>query len=214
MYIDSSRDRRLLALPTKLGGMGIPIFSQLCEKEYDNSRSATQQLRANIQSQVQGLDIDRNREREAENNIRKDKTQFEKEELAQIRSTMTKEELRANDVAQQKGASAWLNALPLQDEGYVLSKREFFDAVTMRYQWPLKRLPLNCACGGPPPQVHPQLSAGFSQIPRQKMRDLADFGGFWRILADFGGIWRNLEKSNVLIIFSIVWQQISGQQVL
>ena len=104
----SSRDRRLLALPTKLGGMGIPIFSQLCEKEYDNSRSATQQLRANIQSQVQGLDIDRNREREAENNIRKDKTQFEKEELAQIRSTMTKEELRANDVAQQKGASAWL----------------------------------------------------------------------------------------------------------
>ena len=143
----SSRDRRLLALPTKLGGMGIPIFSQLCEKEYDNSRSATQQLRANIQSQVQGLDIDRNREREAENNIRKDKTQFEKEELAQIRSTMTKEELRANDVAQQKGASAWLNALPLQDEGYVLSKREFFDAVTMRYQWPLKRLPLNCACG-------------------------------------------------------------------
>ena len=60
---------------------------------------------------------------------------------------MTKEELRANDLAQLKGASAWLNALPLANEGYVLNKREFFDAVTMRYHWDLKRLPINCACG-------------------------------------------------------------------
>ena len=60
---------------------------------------------------------------------------------------MTKQEIRANDVAQLKGASAWLTALPLKDEGYVLNKREFFDAVRMRYKWELKRLPLNCACG-------------------------------------------------------------------
>ena len=122
----SSRDRRLLALPVRLGGMGIPIFSSLSGKEYLNSRSATEQLRRNIQSQTHELDIDRNAERETENNIRKDRVQQESDELAEIRRTMTKEELRANDVAQQKGASAWLNALPLQDEGYVLNKREFF----------------------------------------------------------------------------------------
>ena len=36
--------------------------------------------------------------------------------------------------------------MPLKDEGYELNKREFFDAVQLRYRWGLKRLPLNCAC--------------------------------------------------------------------
>ena len=33
-----------------------------------------------------------------------------------------------NDVAQEKGASAWLTALPLKEEGFSLNKREFFYA--------------------------------------------------------------------------------------
>ena len=53
-----------------------------------------------------------------------------------------------NDIAKMKGASAWLNALPLKDEGYVLNKREFFDALSLRYRWPLSRLPSKCnGCG-------------------------------------------------------------------
>ena len=143
----SVRDRKLLSLPVRLGGMGIPIFSEICNREYQSSRNATAQLRHNIQTQSEGLELDRNMEREAQNNIRKDRTQIEKELLAEVRRGMSKEELRANDLAQLKGASAWLNALPLASEGYVLNKREFFDAVTMRYQWGLKRLPIHCVCG-------------------------------------------------------------------
>ena len=143
----SPRDRKLLSLPVRLGDLGIPIFSELCSREYQSSRSATSQLRENIQTQREELELDRNMEREVINNIRKDKIQFEKELLNEVRRGMTKEELRANDLAQLKGASAWLNALPLANEGYVLNKREFFDAVTMRYHWDLKRLPINCACG-------------------------------------------------------------------
>ena len=41
----------------------------------------------------------------------------------------------------------WLNALPLQSEGYTLNKREFFDALALRYRWTLSRTPLNCGCG-------------------------------------------------------------------
>ena len=59
---------------------------------------------------------------------------------------MSKEEIRANDVAQMKGGSSWLNALPLKDEGYTLNKREFFDAVALRYRWDIKRLPTLCVC--------------------------------------------------------------------
>ena len=54
---------------------------------------------------------------------------------------MSNEQLRANDVAQMKGASGWLDALPLKDKGYSLPKRKFYDAVALRYGWPLKRLP-------------------------------------------------------------------------
>ena len=48
---------------------------------------------------------------------------------------MSSEQLRANDIAQMKGSSSWLTALPLKQEGYVLSKRhyEFFDALALRY---------------------------------------------------------------------------------
>ena len=31
--------------------------------------------------------------------------------------------------------------------GFVLSKREFGDAVNLRYGWPIRRLPSKCACG-------------------------------------------------------------------
>jgi hypothetical protein len=60
---------------------------------------------------------------------------------------MSKEQVRCNDVAQMKGASAWLTALPISEEQFVLSKREFFDSLALRYQWRLKRLPQSCVCG-------------------------------------------------------------------
>ena len=60
---------------------------------------------------------------------------------------MNKDQLRGNDLAQMKGASSWLTSLPLKEEGYVLNKREFFDSITLRYRWSLKRLPTKCVCG-------------------------------------------------------------------
>jgi hypothetical protein len=59
---------------------------------------------------------------------------------------MSAEQIRANDLAQLKGSSIWLTALPLADEGYVINKREFFDAIYLHYRWELKGLPTHCAC--------------------------------------------------------------------
>ena len=60
---------------------------------------------------------------------------------------MKKDEKLANEQAQMKGSSAWLTTLPSKQEKFVLNKREFFDAVAIRYRWNLKRLPANCPCG-------------------------------------------------------------------
>ena len=47
----------------------------------------------------------------------------------------------------RKGSSAWLTVLPLQDLGFNLNKREFRDAVKLRYDWPKEDIPSTCACG-------------------------------------------------------------------
>ena len=143
----SEDDRRLLALPVRLGGLGLPIFTELCEREFRNSTIITEQLTNKIIEQDPEYSFDTEKQKEAEAKIRKERSDQEKNILADIRRRMTQEQLRANDVAQMKGASAWLNALPLKEEGYTLNKREFFDAIALRYRWSLRRLPIHCVCG-------------------------------------------------------------------
>ena len=143
----SLEERRLLSLPVRLGGLGIPIFSELCEREFRNSVLATSQLTDKIKDQITTYDIDPEREKELQTTIKKNRVEYEQKLIGELRRKMNREQIRANDLAQMKGASAWLNALPLKNEGYMLNKREFFDALALRYRWDLKRLPINCACG-------------------------------------------------------------------
>ena len=54
--------------------------------------------------------------------------------------------LRAVDLATQKGASSWLSVLPIRDMNFDLSKREFRDAVKLRYDWYVPDMPFVCVC--------------------------------------------------------------------
>ena len=45
------------------------------------------------------------------------------------------------------GSSAWRTVLPLQDLGFNLNKREFRDAVKLRYDWPVEDIPSICSFG-------------------------------------------------------------------
>jgi hypothetical protein len=49
--------------------------------------------------------------------------------------------------ARDKGASSWLNALPIEDQQFVLNKGEFKDALRLRYNIELENLPTVCPCG-------------------------------------------------------------------
>ena len=44
----SRHDRQLLSLPTRLGGIGIPIFAEFCAEENTNSMTVCQNLSNNI----------------------------------------------------------------------------------------------------------------------------------------------------------------------
>ena len=54
-HVCSHTQRMLLSLPVRLGGMGIPILTELCESEYKNSKRATQQLTERIKSQQEKI---------------------------------------------------------------------------------------------------------------------------------------------------------------
>ena len=54
---------------------------------------------------------------------------------------------RAVDLACEKGASSWLTVIPLEDMDFDLNKREFRDAVKLRYDWPIPDEPSVCVCG-------------------------------------------------------------------
>ena len=51
------------------------------------------------------------------------------------------------DLACEKGASNWLTVIPLKDMDFDLNKREFRDAVRLRYDWPTPDNPSVCVCG-------------------------------------------------------------------
>ena len=61
----------------------------------------------------------------------KSREDLQNERLAHLRSKMTKEQIKVNDLTQMKGFSNWLTALPLKSENFVLNKREFADAMSL-----------------------------------------------------------------------------------
>ena len=69
-----------------------------------------------------------------------------KEKMDSIDSSLSPGMLRLVNQLRDKGASSWLNAMPLADKGLALNKQEFrLDA--LRYDLPLVDLPSHCICG-------------------------------------------------------------------
>ena len=82
-----------------------------------------------------------------------------KQEHLQKKSTALKEKIAEVDLdlppevhdfvthAKDKGASSWLTTLLLREQGLDLNKEQFWDALSLRYNIPLKGLSSTCACG-------------------------------------------------------------------
>ena len=130
-----------------MGGLGVPIFSKISDREYGNSVSASKQLSSNILDQISHLQFDTRTYNNTKNNIVKKRLEEHQKVLEDLREKMSNDQLRANELSQQKGASSWLGCLPLKREGFSLNKREFYDGVRLRYRWTPKYMPSTCICG-------------------------------------------------------------------
>ena len=140
----NENERRLLSLPVRLGGLAIPILTEIAQAEVNYSKLSCSNLKTQIIQQHTEIGNRNNKPIKAE--ISRGRRSKQKNTLDGLRSRMNALELRANDLSQRKGASSWLTTILLADENFCLSKREFFDAISVRYRWPLKYLPTTCAC--------------------------------------------------------------------
>ena len=48
------------------------------------------------------------------------------------------------ELSQERGASAWLTSLPIDDHGFALHKSAFRDPLSLRYGWSFQNSPSHC----------------------------------------------------------------------
>ena len=139
-------ERKLLALPVRMGGMGLANPSQVAALEYVASTNISGLLAQQIKSQTHEPPDD-NVIGAVQREMRQVKNQYLKERLEEVKCSISGKALRAVDLATQKGASSWLTVLPIRDVDFDLNKSEFRDAVKLRYDCEVPDTPSVCVCG-------------------------------------------------------------------
>ena len=165
-------ERRILALPTSLGGMGLDNPVENAEHQYTYSISNSRPLiDAIISGKGNILAI------EAKcSELRADTAHKEDMRKKDLSTALIEEQpamSRIFDLNTEKGASVWLSAKPYTWLGFELSKQEFTDAVALRYEFTIPDLPSQCQCGKPNSADH-ALSCplgGYSILRHNEVRD-------------------------------------------
>ena len=144
-FNDQYRD--LLALPARLGGIGITNPSKQTTSHFDASKKITAPLVALITQQSYSYPFEaKAKQARAKRNIHILHRQQDETVAADLKSTLSSKPKRAMEASSEKGASSWLSTLPIAEHGFALHKGEFRDALCLRYGWRPPRLPSHCIC--------------------------------------------------------------------
>ena len=145
-FNDTERD--LLALPARLGGLGIFDPGKKSTLHYSTCETITAPLVRLILDQTEAyapeVKADQTRRR---NNARKFHRQLEARTANDLKETLPTKLQKALTICSEKGASSWLSALPISEHGFALHKGAFRDALCLRYGWRPSHLPSHCVCG-------------------------------------------------------------------
>ena len=169
----SNLERNILALPPRLGGMGITNPVSNTQYEYESSRKVTSSLTQQIiqQDVNQSLSHDTSKIKSL---VRRTKQERQKEDFESIHSQLPPVKQRLLECASERGTSAWLTALPIEQHGFFLHKAAFRDAVHLRYGWDLPGIPNKCSCGATFTVDHAMICAkgGYTILRHNEIRDI------------------------------------------
>ena len=140
-------ERIWFSLPVRLGGLGINIPSELADVYYLNSKKMTEVLVEGIVNQhVPDFTPRENNSKQVKASIQADKTRREEEKVEYVKSQLNTTQMKIFEAITEKGASSWLNSLPLKDHDFYLCKQTFWDTIYLRYGIRPARLPTTCVC--------------------------------------------------------------------
>ena len=131
--IPNDIERSLFSLPPSSGGLGIPIFSEIAEREFKNYQMLTECLQNNNISQTRQSVIDQAKLKKLKSTIKGEKVKRQRSILDSIKENVSDEMMKLIDLCTERGALLWLSTLPIKEEGYQLDKQSFWDLLKIRY---------------------------------------------------------------------------------
>ena len=139
-------ERDLLGLPVRMGGLGFTDPVVTSSSEYEASIKVTNPLvRRIVEQEHQSPDASEIQTLQLSTGKQKDDCLSDRRE--QVKNSLPTKAKRAVELATEKGSSNWLTVIPLKELDYNLNKKEFRDAIKLRYDWEITDTPMICACG-------------------------------------------------------------------
>ena len=129
-----------------MGGLGFTDPVVTSSSEYEASIEVTNPLvRRIVEQKHQPPDASEIQTLQLSTRTQKDDCLSEM--LEQVKNSLPTKAKRAVELATEKGSSNWLTVIPLEELDYNLNKKEFRDAIKLRYDWEITDTPMICACG-------------------------------------------------------------------
>ena len=179
--------RRIMALPTRLGGLGLDNPQSESKSEYSTSGNMCLPITDLIIQTSGQLNPDTlEKQRQARSVVRQEKRQAAAEDTQLLLEELPDDTKRMVNLAAEKGASNWLAVLPVDEHDFYLHKMAFRDAICLRFGWKPDRLPEKCVCGSSFTVEHALTCnrGGFSFLRHNEIRDLSA-----RLLTELCPMW-------------------------
>ena len=171
-FSDNIRD--LLALPVRLGGLGITNPAASTTAHYNASKKITAPLTALIMEQSsQYPNITKAEQLQIKRILVKAKRHQQSLVGAELKDKLPNRMQRVMNLSNERGSSNWLSTLPIAEHGFALHKSAFRDALCLRYGWHPSNLPLQCTCGKQFSVEH-ALSCSYGGFPSIRHNELRD----------------------------------------
>ena len=156
----TTNEAELFFLPTRMGGMGVRDPTSIAELSVKASRIGSSVVVDYLTGVESGFSVADHHDvfMRASNDRRVNQGAFDKECVNRVLRSFDDMTVRTIEQSINGKISNWLNVVPVLRNGFVLSEREFRDAIALRYRRPLIELPALCDGCDAPTDVNHALS--------------------------------------------------------
>ena len=138
--------RDVLALPARLGGLGLDNPVVEAPFKYADSKAYTKPVVELLMKSERDLALSEKSQEGELMRLRAQRRDRHQKRAKKLMSGVNTDLQRAMELAQEKGASAAFSTLPLKEYGFAIeAKRDYTDIVRMRYRMRIPSLPTTCS---------------------------------------------------------------------